>query len=810
MRYAPLVLIILSGCFLFHHEKPIPDTTKQHLIISVDKTKSMNLSDPDSRAIDFASALSVLLPPSSTLSALALGQTPQTLIKQKEISSSSDRLKIEKYLRKQEALGTSFDYESALNDASKLADSAQGGVPSFVLISDGYNQTKSTPDKALVNFQKNKWHIDAVVVTPKENVPILSNISEKTGGVLLRPDTLFEFVLYLKKFYPNWRLFKGVNELGSPANRFVVPDKTYRLFVIAARGSDNAYLTEANFSEDKKPQKITRYDSSVSAYPYRADKIPSVFDVTNFENPPSGACSFVFSSKPKDYQVWAMLPISIKADGTPETMNEGEELTIRLTVSVDSKENLPLLKAMEGGNLTVRLVSKDGVTPPIDVVLSPVSETKTPPQPSGEKKEPPKEQPKEKTDGKDVKKESTPKPSDKPDTKKETPKEAAKEMPKTEEQPLSKTYEGKVRVFLRKRADERFSIVYKAVLRYPKFNMWLCEQERPLLVKAATIPVTVEPATVSFPPCWVDEPSAPIQLKVKSEYPHKLVATVIESPNWVSISPTSGALGKGAEAQFTISLLPDTGAISGERRGTISFDIKTEDGNDFGKLSMPVSSFLLKLNLKKGVETVVHPGGEFEVEIGTPIEPSVPLNMEVLQKDDKSKINLMRLESKEGKLVLLVSVPKDAQEEKTEIKLAISPKDYKVKPKIAEITALVRAHPKLTVNPQEITLAAEKGGDYEVNLELTLDHYEEVELEAAVSDILGEGKHKLSASAGEVKVTDKLTLEPNKATELKVQFFVSPDIHNGIYQGEVVIVLKYNKGERETSFKVPIKLEIKK
>ncbi|MCX7703059.1 MAG: hypothetical protein N2234_03015, partial [Planctomycetota bacterium] len=287
-------------------------------------------------------------------------------------------------------------------------------------------------------------------------------------------------------------------------------------------------------------------------------------------------------------------------------------------------------------------------------------------------------------------------------------------------------------------------------------------------------------------------------------------ASVTDFPEWVRITPNNVPLTRGIAAQFALSVSPDANTIPGARRGNISILVKTEDGNEFSRLSIPVSATLLKLDMRKDVETVLHPGGEFEVEIGKPIEPSVTLDFKEVKKDETGKIKVLRLESKGERLVLIVSVAEDAEESQSELILEVAPKEYKVKSKSIRINALVRASPKLTVKPQEVVLAVEKGGDYEAKLELLLDHYENVELESTISDLIGEEKHKLSANAGEVKVTEKLTLEPGKTSELKLDFLVSPDIHSGVYKGEATLTLKYHKGERQTSLKVPIKLEIKK
>jgi len=765
MRYSLLLLLLVGGCTLFHSEAPLPDTPQQHIIFSIDRTRSMALSDPDNISIDFAGAVSTLLPPRSVLSALVMGKQQRTLIKTRRISSRADRMKTEKYLRKEPLSGRVFDPEDALNRVTQLFKESSA-PPSLVFISDGYNRGRTVPKALIETLSKKKCVVNAVAVTPKENLPLLSSMSSQTGGALIRPDSITDFFPFLQKLYPGWRLFRAHPEVGAPKNTIVVPPATYRLFIITKRGPGNAYLKGIFFTDRKR--RIPRTSRYVSAYPYRADKVASVFDVVNIERPPAGICRLSFSAKPEEYAVWALLPVSVKTGALADTVKEGEEIGIRVTVSADNEEALPILNILKGNNLTAKIVSESRITETLTVPLFPA---------------------KGKKEGNRKSRKS-----------KETNKKAAQ---------LQVLFESRVRLYLRKRTDEPFSLLVRAALRYPKYTLWLCEQKQSFLVKVAEVPVKAEPSEVKFAPAWIDEPPAAVTLKLQTEYPHNLRLSLKDAPGWVSVTPSKAVLSSNKPVTLSVSVSADQKAIAGERSGVIMLDVKTEDGSDFAQLSIPVSAVLLKLTLKKNVKTLLHPGKEFDIVLGEPIEPSVPLEMEV-EKEEKSKIKPLMLHTKDGKLCLHVWVDEDAKDERTIIRLTIQPKGYEVSPKGVTIDALVRAAPEFKVEPSKVALKIEKEGEYEVKLKVTVHHYEEVEMSASVSDLLGKGKHKILASAGEVKITEKVVLQPDKPTELKLQFTISTDILNGIYKGEASVVLKYHKGERHMSFKIPIELEIKK
>jgi len=325
---ALILLLLCFGCALFQKERTFPGAKEGHLVVAVDRTKSIRHHDPKDRGLDLLGRVTALLPPLWRVSEMVLTDEPEWLYTNKTIKAKKDRDRIYE-AAKIEPEGTGSLTRHLSSILRRAAD--QKAPQKDLLILTDSDLTPQQAEKVVKKAKKAGVRVISVPTTVRTENPGLKTLSTESGGFFLHTETanrIAPFESLLRSFWPKDRLFT----LLSPTNKpFSLPPSCYRLLLL----TEGATLTSFRILIPKGAEKeLKRSHKSVSAYPKTPHGDP---DVVSVNSPAEGTWQPIFYGKPKAQRVFAVMPFRVIVTWKP--LKKGaKEIVLSESKLVTAKE----------------------------------------------------------------------------------------------------------------------------------------------------------------------------------------------------------------------------------------------------------------------------------------------------------------------------------------------------------------------------------------------------------------------------------------------------------------------------------------
>jgi len=401
--------------------------------------------------------------------------------------------------------------------------------------------------------------------------------------------------------------------------------------------------------------------------------------------------------------------------------------------------------------------------------------------------------------------------------------------------PLEKTYvapelrfSGKTRLFVSESGVPEIFTARITLVFGEGEEAWVREEFLSFELRpTAALAFRLDPSEVDLGVRWWDEKEITQTVEVIARVDEPMTVAASGVPEGLLVDPPSVPASKTRNGLFRVGVGDSLREKGGE--GVLVFQVKgssaAPEGPSFER-NVKVSYRLLRFTGPTSVPVgPLSPGQEVDVPLHawSVDEGSVPIDFQCEPLEGPGLLSVAIVEA-EGKAVLRISIPGNAAAGTYSGRIVIAPREPGLANRFVPVTVEVsaeaqgqpgveRAVPSISVEPAEIPLECAATGWVRAVLKVAAPADGPPVVVAGVRKASLRGKEKFVALSSEFDIqvapapgwTGK-ELEPGRQSEFHLEFYVSSDLPDDVYEGEMAV--QYRAGGEETLRDVPFKVTL--